>query len=137
MKLKLSIIFAIMLFCAGNSLAQNGGKAEPNRIKFTKGKSIATVSDKISGGLQAEYAFGAKKGQTVTINISSFPKGNYCAFKILNAFEAPEFTSESDINYNYSFTAPYTGDYLIWVNFRPAGKVKSAQYSLTLNIKKV
>ena len=125
----------MMLFCAGNTLAQNGGKAEPNRIKFTKGKSIATVSDEISGGLQAEYAFGAKKGQTVMIKIASLPKGNYTAFKVLNAFEAPEFTSESDINYNYTFTAPYAGDYLIWVNFRPAGKVKSAKYSLTLSIK--
>lgn len=135
MKSKLLITVAIMLFWAGGSLAQNGGKAEPNRIKFTKGKSIATVSDKISGGLQAEYAFGAKKGQTVTIKISSVPKGNYCAFKVINAFEAPDYTSESDINYNYTFSAPYTGEYLIWVNFRPAGKVKSAAYSLTLSIK--
>lgn len=135
MKTKLLIIFAILLFCVGNNFAQNGGKAEPNRISFAKGKSITTVSDKIYGDLQAEYVFGASEGQTVTIKISSLPKGNYSAFKVLNAYDSPEFTSESDINYSYSFKAPYTGDFLIWVNFRSAGKVKSAKYTLTLSIR--
>ena len=135
MKIKSLILFAIMLFCTGNIFAQNGGKAEPGRISFAKGKSIATVSGKIYGDLQAEYVFGATEGQTVTIKISSLPKGNYSIFKVLNGYDAPEFTSESDINYNYTFKAPYTGEYLIWVNFRPAGKVKSAKYNLTLSIK--
>ena len=135
MKTKFLIIFVVMLFCAGSIFAQNGGKAEPNRISFAKGKASATMTGKIYGDLQAEYVFSASEGQTVTIKISSLPKGNYSAFKVLNAYDAPEFTTESDINYNYTFKAPYTGDFLIWVNFRPAGKVKSVKYNLTVSIK--
>ena len=134
MKTKLLIIFAVLLFCVGNIFAQDG-KAEPNRITFAKGKSTATKTGKIYGDLQAEYVFGATEGQTVTIKITSLPKGNYSAFKVLNSYDLPEFTSEFDVNYNYTFTAPYTGDYLIWVSFRPAGKVKSATYNLSLSIK--
>lgn len=135
MKTKLLIVFAILLLSGVNVLAQNGGKAEPNRITFAKGKSSAVKTGKIYGDVQAEYVFGASQGQTVTIRISSVPKGNYSAFQVLNAADFAEFASEQDVNYSYSFTAPYTGDYLIWVKFRPAGAVKQANYTLTLGIK--
>lgn len=134
MKIRLLITAAILLFCSLNIFAQNGGKAEPNRIEFARGKSSATVSGRIYGDLQAEYVFAASEGQTINIKISSLPKGNFSSFKVLNAYEEPEFTSDYDVNYEYTFTAPYSGDYLIWVNFRPAGKVKSAKYFLTLSI---
>lgn len=132
-KLLIILIFALCL--SANLYAQNGGKAEPNRIEFAGGKSSATVSGKIYGDLQAEYVFAASDGQTVNVKIASIPKGNFSSFKLLNAYDEPEFSSEYDVNYEYSFTAPYSGDYLIWVNFRPAGNVKSAKYFLTLSIK--
>jgi hypothetical protein len=131
---KLILVFAFLLFGFFNAFAQ-GGKAEPNRIQFAKGKSSATVSGKIYGDLQAEYVFTANEGQTVNLKITSVPKGKFTAFKVLNAYGEPEFISEFDSNYEYVFTAPYSGDYLIWVHFKPAGNVKSAKYFLTLGIK--
>jgi hypothetical protein len=53
--------------------AQHGGKAEPNRIVFARGASSATVRGTVSGDEQAEYAFTAKKGQTVTITYNESP----------------------------------------------------------------
>ena len=132
---KLFIIFAFVILGFAHAQAQNGGKAEPNRIRFANGKSSATVSGKIYGDLQAEYVFSADEGRTVSLKIVSIPKGKFAAFKVLNAYDEPEFSSESDNNYEYTFTAPYSGDYLVWVTFRPAGKISSAKYSLTLSIK--
>ncbi|MGI8468175.1 MAG: hypothetical protein ACR2N3_06965 [Pyrinomonadaceae bacterium] len=135
-KINLFVALVISLFCfAGNVFAQNGGKAKSNRISFAKGKSSAIVTGKIYGDVQAEYVFAASEGQTVTVKISSIPKGKFASFKVLNAYDEPEFASEYDANYEYIFTAPYSGDYLIWVNFRPAGKVNSAKYFLTISIK--
>lgn len=132
---KILTILSFTLLCSINLFAQGGGKAEANRIEFARGKSAATVSGKIYGDLQAEYVFTASEGQTINLKITSLPKGNFSIFKVLNAYGEPEFTSESDINYQYNFTAPYSGDYLVWVTFRPAGKTKSAKYFLTLSIK--
>ena len=134
MKSKLIIIAAILLLGVLNASAQDGGKAEPNRIHFAKGKSSATVSGKIYGDVQAEYVFAANEGQTVKLKIVSVPKGKFASFKVLNGYDEPEFVSEFDNNYEYTFTAPYSGDYLIWISFRPAGKITSAKYFLTLRI---
>ena len=134
MKTKLIFALGVLLFCCANSLAQ-GGAAEPNRLKFAKGKSSASVGGKIYGDLQAEYVFAASEGQTVTLKISSIPKGKFAVFKVLNAYGEPEFASEYDANYEYVFAAPYTGDYLIWINFRPSGKITAAKYNLTLSVK--
>jgi hypothetical protein len=135
MKTKIMIFAALLFFAAINVFAQDGGKAEPNRIKFAKGKSSATVSGQIYGDVQAEYVFTVKAGQTVTLKITSIPKGKFAAFKVVNDAGAPEFVSERDSNYDYIFTAPYSGNYVVSVHFRPAGKVDSARYNLTLSIK--
>src|SRR5258705_11844230 len=48
-------------------MAQHGGKAEPNRIKFAAGRSSMTLVGTLSAGQEMEYVFGASKGQVVTI----------------------------------------------------------------------
>jgi hypothetical protein len=135
MNLKLMILLPILFLGAGSAVAQGGGKAEPNPIKFAKGKTSASVGGKVYNGAQAEYIFAARKGQTVRLKISSIPRGKLTAFKVLNDAGEPEFVSENDSNYDYIFTAPYSGNYLVWVHFRPAGKMKSAKYNLSLSIK--
>lgn len=135
MKTKSAFILCILFVFALSIFAQNGGKAEPNRIKFVKGKSSAIVSGKVKGDEQAEYIFAANEGQTVKLKISSTPKGKFTSFKIINAYGEPEYLPEYDSYFDYEFTALYSGDYLIWVNFRAAGKVLSAKYNLTLSIK--
>lgn len=126
----------MLLFCFVNAYAQNGGKAEPNRIKFTKGKSSATVSGRVKGDEQAEYIFSAKEGQIIHLKITSVPKGKVASFRILNPDEEATFYTKYAENYEYAFPAPYTGDYVIWVSLQPDAKVKAAKYNLSLTITK-
>lgn len=136
MKSKIVGAIAVLLFCFVSAFGQNGGKAEPNRIKFTKGKSSVTVSGKVKGDEQAEYIFSAQKEQLIVVKITSVPKGKVASFRILNPNEEATFYTKYEENYEYAFPAPYTGDYVIWVSLQPETKVKSAKYNLTLTITK-
>lgn len=110
-----------------------GGKAEPNRIAFAKGKSSAVKTGFLKSGETYEYVFGAKEGQKIKIKIvSTVPKGKFHYFSLLG--DGFDFATEYDTNYSYEFTAPNTGDYLLNVNFNPTAKVTSGKFSLTLTI---
>lgn len=137
MKLKIIVASALLLFgCAAGVFAQNGGKAEPNRIKFAKRKTSAVVSGRVKGDEQAEYIFAARKGQIVSVKIVS-PEWDCCAsFRILDNAAPSGFLTEYPINWEYSFAAPYTGDYQIWVTYRQMenSRADAAKYKLTLSI---
>ena len=133
MKTKLSILMAILFLCAASSFAQ-GGKAEPNRIKFTKGKSSAGVSGTLSNNQQMEYVFSAKAGQTVTLKVTSAPKGTLFSFSVDGA-NGIELETEYDSYSDYTFTLPETGDYLVSVAKKPTEKVPKAKFLLTLTIR--
>lgn len=121
----------LVLFSIGG-FAQ-GGKAEPNRIAFAKGKSSAVKTGFLKSGETYEYVFGAKEGQKIKIKIvSTVPKGKFHYFSLLG--DGFDFATEYDTNYSYEFTAPNTGDYLLNVNFNPTAKVTSGKFSLTLTI---
>lgn len=115
------------------AFAQGGGKAEPNRISFKRGASSATVSGTLSVGEQMEYVFAAKKGQSVSLKIVSTPKGRFHYFTVKG--RDIDFASDYDINYEFSFTPPETGDYLVTVHFTGTDKVKRARFAMTLSIK--
>jgi hypothetical protein len=136
MKSKIIVAIAILLFCGAGVFGQNGGKAEPLRLKFAKGKSSVTASGKIKGDMQAEYIFSAKKEQLIVVKITSVPKGKVASFRILNPNAEATFYTKYEENYQYAFPAPYTGDYVIWVSLQPDTKVKAAKYNLTLTITK-
>lgn len=134
MKIKLSFFIGVLLLCATNSFAQ-GGKAEPLRIGFDKGKASKTVSGSLKNDEEYEYVFGANAGQIVKLKlVSTAPKGKFHAFRVLGA-DGIDFTSDYDINSDLEFTAPETGDYLVFVQLRPTDRVRSGKFSLTLSIK--
>ncbi|HQU83211.1 MAG TPA: hypothetical protein PKY59_08815 [Pyrinomonadaceae bacterium] len=133
MKTKLIIIAALTLLFSINLFAQNGGKAEPNRVKFAKGKSSIVLTGTLSNDEQMEYVFGAKAGQKITLKVTSAPKGKFFDFDL--AGDGFELETERDYYDDYTFTAPETGDYLVYVRKRPTGNVKTAKFSLSLSIK--
>lgn len=136
MKARFLITFVAILFFSVSTFAQGGGKAEPLRISFEKGKSAKTVFGSLKGDEEYEYIFGASEGQIVNLKLTSTaPKGKFHAFRVLGADEI-DFVSDYDINYDLKFTAPETGDYLIFVSMRPTEKVTSGKFSLTLSIEK-
>ncbi len=131
MKTKLLIVIATVLISASGAFAQ---KAEPNRIKFAKGKTAATITGTLSNNQEMDYVFGAKAGQKVTLKVSSNPKGNLFSFSV-KGDGGIELETQLDSYADYTFTAPETGDYLVFVTKRPTEKVPKAKFLLTLTLK--
>lgn len=129
MRTKLIVIATILLCSFVSASAQ---KAEPLRIKFAKGKSSTNLSGTLTNGEQMEYIFGAKAGQKITLKVTSQPKGGFFDFTIDGY--GFDLETEMDSYYDYSFTAPQTGDYLVFVRKRPTEKTKTAKFFLTLKI---
>ena len=69
----LSLSLLVLGVSVSNSFAQGGGKAEPLRIEFKPGASSATINEKIKNDVQAEYVLSARKGQRLTIKLTSVP----------------------------------------------------------------
>lgn len=135
MKTKIIFIVGILLASAIGVFAQNGGKAEPLRVKFVKGKTGAVLSGMLKQNQETEYIFGAKQGQKVKARIvSTVPKGKFHAFKI-EGVNGVDYLPEYDLNYELEFVAPQTGDYVIFVQLRPTNKVRSGKFTLNLSVK--
>jgi hypothetical protein len=113
-------------------MAQHGGKAEPMRIEFKHGTTSTTVSDKISGSVQAEYVLAAKKGQKLVIHLSSIPRRS--AVFDLRAPENADLGLEYDANYDFSGTIPESGDYLITV-VRPTTSPGTSRYRIVVSVR--
>jgi len=121
--------FVLFVFGASSSSAQNGGKAEPNRIKFAVGKSSASVAGTLKNHQEMEYVFGATQGQTVTV---TNPTWSQFDFRVFNAEHFDE--GDFDSSRSYTFEIPATGDYLFTIRKKQTG-TRSARFSLTISIK--
>lgn len=123
------LIIAFFAFAAVSTFAQGGGKAEPGRIKFAKGKSSKVLIGTLSGDQEQEFIFGAKKGQTVYITNPDSIKFSYRLF------------NEGDVNNDSTdlavptmeFIVPETGDYMLFIR-RASTKPKSARFSISFAI---
>jgi hypothetical protein len=105
------------------------GKAEPNRIKFARGKSSKELKGSLAEDEEQEFVFRAKKGQTVYITNSDSDKFAYRLFSEnginKDSTELAEPTME--------FVVPKSGDYMLFVR-RANKKPKSAKFSITLAV---
>ena len=128
----MSLGFLVLVVSASNSLAQGGGKAEPLRIEFKPGTSSTTISDKIKDGVQAEYVLAARKGQRLTIRLTSVPSRS--SVFDLKAPDNADLGLEYDANYNFNKILPVTGDYLIIV-VRPTSSPGISNYKLVITVK--
>jgi hypothetical protein len=112
-------------------VAAQGGKAEPLRIQFARGRDGATLNGKLRGDQQAEYSLGAKKGQKLTLGLQATPPGSVT----LKAM-GPETNLELKPNSNQQWEAvlPEDGDYEIWV-IRASNKPGISRYKLRVTIR--
>jgi len=122
------LIFFVLEVSA--SFAQYGGKAEPLRIEFAKGKTSTVLTRTLSNDQQMEYVFGASKGQTVMIKNT---KTSLFDFKVYSEENFPE--GDFDSSPTYTFVIPETGDYNLFVRKKMVRSPKSARFSVTLSIK--
>ena len=118
---------------AWSALGQRGGgKAEPKRIEFKRGTTSTTISDLVHNDEEAEYVLSAKKGQRLTIKITSVPVKS-SVFQIVGE-NNDTLGLEYDANFNYSGVLPKTGDYFITVS-RPTEAKGTSRYKLIVAIK--
>ena len=129
--LLIPLSFLILISCA-IAAAQGGGKAEPGRIEFKRGTSSTTISGQVRGDEQAEYVLSAKKGQHLTIKLTSVPTKS-SVFQILGE-NNDTLGLEYDANFDYAGVLPKTGDYLITVR-RPTAAKGTSRYKLTVTIR--
>ena len=125
---------AIWLVLTGSTIGvatQGGGKAEPLRIEFKPGSSSTVINDSIKNEQQAEYVLGAKKGQRLSIKLTSIPRRS--AVFDLTAPDNADLGLEYDANYNFNKILPVTGDYLIVV-VRPTSSPGKASYKLSISV---
>lgn len=128
--IKTTILITLLAAFASVAFAQ-GGKAEPNRIRFAKGKTAATLSGVLSNDQEMEYVITVRAGQTVRLKVTSKPTGNLFDFRV--AGSSFELETDHDSYSEYKFIAPETGDYLIYVRKRPTERVKKATFFLTVS----
>ena len=124
--------FSLILIAALDVVAQGGGKAEPKRIEFKHGATTATVVDKIKNDEEAEYVIAARKGQRLTIKLTSTPYRS--AVFDLKAPGDADLGLEYDANYSFNKILPATGDYLIIVD-RPTTSKGTANYKMVITIR--
>lgn len=131
---KISFIFAVAFFAfaAVSTFAQSGGKAEPNRIKFAKGKSSTIITGSLTGDSQYEFVFGARKGQTVYVTNPDSDNFSYSVFS--QDIEDVNYESTDLAEPTLEFVVPETGDYMIFVKRNATSNV-AKKFSITLAIR--
>ena len=122
----------LILLTVTHSLAQGGGKAEPRRIEFTRGTNTTTLNDKIKDDQEAEYVLAAKKGQRLTIKLTSVPQRS--SVFDLKAPDNADLGLEYDANYGFDKVLPVSGDYFITV-VRPTSAKGASTYKLVITIR--
>ena len=122
------LVIAFFAFTAISTFAQGGGKAEPGRVKFAKGKSQTVLTGTLSGDQEQEFVFGAKQGQTVYI---TNPDSLRFAYRLFNDDVSNDSTDLAEPT--MEFVVPETGDYMLFVR-RANTTPRSAKFSITLAI---
>ena len=128
----LAILTSLIALTAAAAMAQHGGKAEPNRIEFKRGTTSATVNGTVRGDEQAEYVLSAKKGQRLTVKLTSVPVKS-SVFQLLGE-DNDTLGLEYDSNYNYSGVLPKSGDYFITVR-RPTEVKGMSRFKFTITVR--
>ena len=125
-------ITLLILIVYSAAMAQGGGKAEPKHIEFRSGTSSTIINGTVRGSEQAEYVLTAKKGQTLTIKITSVP-ARTAGFD-LHGPEDVDLGLELDTNLSFSRRLPKTGDYLITV-VKLTEAVRVSKYTMTVTVR--
>jgi hypothetical protein len=124
--------FLLLTFASAPAFAQHGGKAEPLRFEFKRGTASTNVSGSVRNDEQYEYVLGAKKGQRLTIKITSTPVKS-SVFQLLGE-DQDTLGLEHDANFDVSIVLPKDGDYFINVS-RPTSAKGASRFTLAITVK--
>lgn len=103
----------LLIVCISVSVVGQSGKTQ--RVRFAKGRTTAVLHGAVVRATQDRYILGARRGQTMTVHITSREKN--AVFTILGPdATALEGTEEGADAMDWSGTLPLSGDYSIWVS---------------------
>lgn len=110
--------------------AQTG--IEEKQVFFDRGKTSATISDKITGDRIIDYILGAKKGQTMTVHLKTDHGANY--FNVLPPGSEEALFIGSTLGNDWNGVLPEDGDYKIRVYLMRSAARRNENANYTLNV---
>lgn len=124
---QLIIAIVISVFALGTMAAQ-GVK---QKVRFARGSSSTTISGAVVRGDRDRYYLGAKKGQTMSVKITSLENNAVFQVFLPGEQEALAGAGEEDDATKWSGELPEDAEYVIVVG----GTRGNATYKLTVSIK--
>lgn len=121
----------VLLSFSPDACAQ-GGKAEPSRVQFPRGRSSTVLTGKLRSDWQAEYAINARERQKMTLRLNDSPAGSI-TLKAKDP-DGNELPLQADGKQQWMVVLPKTGDYQFWV-VRASDKPGTSQYKVTVTIR--
>ena len=123
-------VIAAVFICA-LAFSSTFARGVKQKVRFARGTSSATIHGAVVRGDRDRYYVSAKRGQTMSVKITS--RENNAAFEIYfsGEQESLEGAGEEDDATNWSGALPADNDYVIVVG----GTRGNASYTLTISIK--
>jgi hypothetical protein len=123
------IVITILVFGFGlGTIVAQGVK---QKVRFARGSSSTTISGAVIRGDRDRYYLGAKKGQTMSVKITSLEDNAVFQVFLPGEQEALSGAGEGDDATNWSGELPEDAEYVIVVG----GTRGNASYKLTVSIK--
>jgi hypothetical protein len=116
---------------APQALAQ-GGKAEPLRVQFKRGRYSASYQNRLRGGAQAEYAVEAREGQRLTIHLVASPADSVEAE--IKDPDGETLAFGNDRGASKSARLTKSGEYHLAIR-RASSKPGTSRYTLRISIR--
>jgi hypothetical protein len=103
-------------------------------VQFAKGKSSATLKDKIKGDESVDYRLGATAGQTMTVTLKPSNRSTY--FNVTPPGEDSAIFIGSTEGNKFSGRLPKSGDYVVRVYLmrNAARRNETSSYSIEFKI---
>ena len=129
----MTALLVISCLCAATGAASaQGGKAEPLRIEFARGRNSASVGGTLRGDAQREYAFVARKNQRLTIGMTATPASSVVVqVKRPGGVSLPLVPGQKQ---TWSAVLPEGGEYFLWVH-RSGAATGHSEYTLMVTIR--
>ena len=116
----------------GPATAAFGQEPRQERVAFKAGTSSATVKGTIKGDESVDYLLGARRGQTMTVTLTTSNGANY--FNVLPPGSEAAIAIGSDTGNKWTGPLPADGDYRIRVYLMRSAARRNEQAAYTLSI---
>ena len=125
MKFRALLVAALLVTTALVAPAQND---RTRRIRFERGRTTKVIKDAVVRGTRDRYILGARRGQTMTVHITSLEDN--AVFDVYRTGNSQPLAGAQETT-DWSGELPRSGDYVIEVS----GTRGNASYTLEVTIR--